>query len=77
MRCTREWMRCAEYLERLTASAEVETVLGSIPASSDTVESEGRQMKQVEESTFIKKSEKPPCKELVSTTLVKSHFYSI
>jgi|LakMenE18May11ns_1017448.scaffolds.fasta_scaffold9309562_1 hypothetical protein len=54
-------MRCAEYLERLTASAEVETVLGSIPASSDTVESEGRQMKQVEESTFIKKSEKPPC----------------
>jgi len=39
-------MRCAEYLERLTASAEVETVLGSVPASSDTVESEGRQMEQ-------------------------------
>ncbi len=32
-------------LERLTASA-VATALGSIPASSDTVESEGRQMKQ-------------------------------
>jgi hypothetical protein len=33
-------------LERLTANAEVTTVLGSIPASSNTVESEGRQMKQ-------------------------------
>ncbi len=32
--------------ERLTANAKVATVLGSIPASSDTVESEGRQMKQ-------------------------------
>jgi hypothetical protein len=31
---------------RLTANAEVATVLGSIPASSVTVESEGRQMKQ-------------------------------
>jgi hypothetical protein len=36
----------AEWLERLTANSEVATVLGSIPASSDTVESEGRQMKQ-------------------------------
>ncbi len=36
----------AEWLERLTANAEVATVLGSIPASFDTVESEGRQMKQ-------------------------------
>ncbi len=35
-----------EWLERLTANAEVATVLGSIPASSDTVESEERQMKQ-------------------------------
>ncbi len=33
-----------EWLERLTANAEVATVLGSISASSDTVE--GRQMKQ-------------------------------
>jgi hypothetical protein len=32
--------------ERLTANAEVATVLGSIPATFDTVESEGRQMKQ-------------------------------
>ncbi len=32
----------AEWLERLTAKAVVATVLGSIPASSDTVESEGR-----------------------------------
>jgi hypothetical protein len=36
----------AEWLEHLTANAEVATVLGSIPASSDTVESKGRQMKQ-------------------------------
>jgi hypothetical protein len=44
------WMRSSlvvrAWLERLTAHAEVATVLGSIPASSDTVESEGRQMKQ-------------------------------
>jgi hypothetical protein len=32
--------------KRLTANAKVATVLGSIPASFDTVESEGRQMKQ-------------------------------
>jgi hypothetical protein len=31
----------AEWLERLTANAVVIAVLGSIPASSDTVESEG------------------------------------
>ncbi len=36
----------AEWLDRLTADAKVATVLGSIPAFSDTVESEGRQMKQ-------------------------------
>jgi hypothetical protein len=36
----------SEWLERLTANAVVATVLGSIPASSDTVESEGCQMKQ-------------------------------
>jgi hypothetical protein len=36
----------AWWLERVTANAEVATVLGSIPTSSDTVESEGRQMKQ-------------------------------
>jgi hypothetical protein len=33
-------------LERLTANAKVATILGSLPASSDTMESEGRQMKQ-------------------------------
>jgi hypothetical protein len=36
----------AEWLEHLAANAIVATVLGSIPASSDTEESEGRQMKQ-------------------------------
>ncbi len=35
-----------EWLGRLTANAVVLTILGSIPASSDRVESEGRQMKQ-------------------------------
>ncbi len=39
-------MRYSLVVERLTVNAEVATVLGSIPASSDTVESEGRQMKQ-------------------------------
>ncbi len=36
----------AYWLKRLTANVKVATVLGLIPASSDTVESEGRQMKQ-------------------------------
>jgi hypothetical protein len=36
----------AEWLERLTANAEIATVLRSIPAFADTVESEGQQMKQ-------------------------------
>jgi hypothetical protein len=36
----------AEGLKRLAANAEVAIVLGSIPASSNTMESEGRQMKQ-------------------------------
>ncbi len=49
-----------KWLERLTANAAVATVLGSIPASSDTMESEGRQIKQCWISyikkKFIKKS---------------------
>jgi hypothetical protein len=32
----------AEWLERLTANTKFATVLGSIPASSDTKEYEGR-----------------------------------
>ncbi len=39
-------MRSSRVLERLTVNAKVATVLGSNPASSDTMESEGRQMKQ-------------------------------
>ncbi len=35
-----------EWLERLTVNVKFATVLVSIPASSDTVESEGQQMKQ-------------------------------
>ncbi len=45
----------AEWLNRLTANAVVATVLCSIPASSDTVESEGRQMKQCWISYTIKR----------------------
>ncbi len=48
----------ALWLERLTASAEVATVLGSIPASTDTVESEGRQMKQRWKQNIEKKNPK-------------------
>jgi hypothetical protein len=48
MRSSRPWLRSsrvcgrdlAQWLERLTANAIVATVLGSIPTSSDTVESE-------------------------------------
>ncbi len=47
MRSSRGWMRSiAEFLERLAVNAKGATVMGSIPESSDTVESEGRQMKQ-------------------------------
>ncbi len=35
------------WYQRLTTNVKVATVLGSIPASSDTVEYEGRQMKQI------------------------------
>jgi hypothetical protein len=49
------------HLERLTANAEVATALGSIPASTDTVESEGRQMKQCWIQYIEKKSKKSPC----------------
>jgi hypothetical protein len=38
--------RVVKSSDRLTAKAKVSTVLGSIPASSDTVEPEGWQMKQ-------------------------------
>jgi hypothetical protein len=48
----------AEWLERLTVNVAVATVLGSIPASSDTAESEGRQMKQCWIS-YITKSKNP------------------
>jgi hypothetical protein len=40
-------------VERLAANAQVATVTGSLSASSKTVESEGRQMKQ-----FLKKKKK-------------------
>ncbi len=40
-----KWMRSiAEWLQHLTVNAKVATVLGSLPASSDTMESVGRQM---------------------------------
>jgi hypothetical protein len=46
----------------MTVHAEVAIVLGSIPAFSDTVESEGRRKSSVEYSTYLhfKKSEKSP-----------------
>jgi hypothetical protein len=54
----------AEWLERLTVNAIGATVLGSIPASSGTVESEGRQIKQCWIS-YIKKIKKSPCKNQI------------
>jgi hypothetical protein len=54
------------WLERLTANAVVATVLGSMPASSDTVESEGRQMKQCLNIVHNKKITKKLAKEYSS-----------
>ncbi len=48
--------------ECLTANANVATVLGSIPASSDTAESEGRQMETVL-NEVVKKSQKSSVKK--------------
>jgi hypothetical protein len=39
-------MKPGRAVSTLTVNANIATVLGSIPASSDTVESAGRQMKQ-------------------------------
>ncbi len=47
----------AKWLESLAVNAKVATVLGSIPAFSDTVESEGRQMKQCW-ITYMKQTQK-------------------
>ncbi len=63
----------AEWLERLTANAVVATVLGSIPASSDTVESEGRQMKQCWISYIKRKIQKnPPSNYLLISLIISS-----
>jgi hypothetical protein len=40
-----KYLELAEWLEGLTVNAKVATLLGSIPASSDTVEYDGRHMK--------------------------------
>jgi hypothetical protein len=47
-------------LKLLTANAEVATVLGSMPAFSETVESEGREMKQCWIQYIEKKPYNPP-----------------
>ncbi len=59
----------AKWLERLTVNALVATVLGSIPASVGTVESEERQMKQC-----WTKKKNPPQKNLV-LALAKEPFH--
>ncbi len=51
----------AEWFERLTANAVVATVLGSIPASSDTVESEGAADEAV--LNIVHKKKKSPLKK--------------
>jgi hypothetical protein len=59
-------------LDRLTANALVATVLGSIPASSDTVESEGLQMKQCRKKYIHKKIKKIPLLEMYHIVLGNS-----
>ncbi len=60
----------AEWLKRLTAN--VATVLDSIPASSDTVESEGRQMKQCWIAYIKIKNKIKPQFELIPCILNRS-----
>ncbi len=50
----------AEWLERLAVNAKVAIVLGFIPASSDTVESERQQMKQCWITYIKRKNPKNP-----------------
>ncbi len=69
------WSECgcgwdlAEWLKRLTANGVVETVLGSIPASSDTVESERWRMKQC----WI--CNRWSCKLYLEVKVQREHFY--
>ncbi len=58
MRSSRMWTRSSRVVRRLTANAEVATVLGSISASSDAVPSEERQMKQCWR-TYVKTQKSP------------------
>jgi hypothetical protein len=58
------WMRSSQVVRASGCNSEIATVLGSIPASSDTVESEGRQMKQC---LHLRKNRKiPPLKKIGS-----------
>ncbi len=55
-------MRLSEWLERLTVNAVVATVVGLIPASSDTVESEGAADETVLNKVH-KRPKNPPLKK--------------
>ncbi len=50
----------AKWLERLDVNAKVAPILGSIPAPSDTVESEGRKMKKCWITYFTRKTKEIP-----------------
>jgi hypothetical protein len=52
------WLDLNEWLQCLTANAEVASVLGSISASSDTVDYEGHRWSIVENSEQIKIGQK-------------------
>ncbi len=51
----------AEFLERLTVNGKFAKFLGSIPESSNTGESEGRQIKQCWIKNIKKYISKSPC----------------
>ncbi len=65
------WWDLAVWLERLAVNAIAATVLGSIQASSDTVESEGRQMKQCWLTSKIKRKNQKNSPFLIF--LIKTH----
>jgi hypothetical protein len=61
------WMKSSRAVERLTANVNVATVLGSIPASSDTVESE---LQQVLNTVHKKNPKKSPCLNIMVWVVV-------
>ncbi len=64
-------MYLAEWIERIKANADVVTVLRSIPASSDTVDSEGSANLAVL-NNVLKTRQKPPFNQYLDHDIMRS-----